>query len=97
MVMITVGIAEFKAKLSKYVERAQQGEEVVVTDRGRPVVTVNRVTDEPSEIDELVRKGIVSRVPDEVPDDFITGEGLVETDGPGLSEAVIEERREARY
>lgn len=96
MVMITVGIAEFKAKLSKYVERAQQGEEVVVTDRGRPVVTVNRVTDEPSEIDELVRKGIISRAPGEVSDDFFR-EGPVETDGPGLSEAVIEERREARY
>lgn len=96
MVMKTVGIAEFKAKLSEYIGLAQEGEEVVVTDRGRPVVTVNRVSDEANEIDELVRRGIATPPKGELPDDFFR-EGPVETDGPGLSEAVIEERREARY
>ena len=32
-----VGIRELKAKLSQYVERAAAGEEIVVTDRGKPV------------------------------------------------------------
>ena len=34
---MTVGIRELKAKLSEYVSRAANGEEIVVTDRGRPV------------------------------------------------------------
>lgn len=32
-----VGIRELKAKLSEYVARAASGEQIVVTDRGRPV------------------------------------------------------------
>ncbi|MCB0829081.1 MAG: type II toxin-antitoxin system prevent-host-death family antitoxin [Solirubrobacterales bacterium] len=92
-----MGIAEFKAKLSKYIERAQQGEEVVVTDRGRPVVTVNQIPDLSSEIEELVRAGIVTPPKGTLPDDFFTRERPPEIEGPGLSDAVIEERREARY
>lgn len=34
---MTVGIRELKAKLSEYVSRAANGEQVVITDRGRPV------------------------------------------------------------
>ena len=34
---MTVGIRELKAKLSEYVGRAANGEQIVVTDRGRPV------------------------------------------------------------
>jgi prevent-host-death family protein len=33
-----VGIREFKAKLSEYLDRAANGEDIIVTDRGRPVV-----------------------------------------------------------
>ena len=32
-----VGIRELKAKLSEYVSRAANGEQIVVTDRGKPV------------------------------------------------------------
>ena len=34
---MAVGIRELKAKLSEYVSRAANGEQIVVTDRGRPV------------------------------------------------------------
>lgn len=34
---MSVGIRELKAKLSEYVGRAASGEQIVVTDRGRPV------------------------------------------------------------
>ena len=37
---MVVGIRELKAKLSEYLTRAQAGEEVVVTDRGRPVARI---------------------------------------------------------
>ena len=32
-----VGVREFKAKLSDYLRRAAEGEDIVVTDRGHPV------------------------------------------------------------
>ena len=32
-----VGVRELKAKLSDYLGRAARGEEVIVTDRGRPI------------------------------------------------------------
>jgi prevent-host-death family protein len=37
---MNVGIRELKAHLSEYVARVAAGEEVVVTDRGRPVARV---------------------------------------------------------
>ncbi|MBI4310095.1 MAG: type II toxin-antitoxin system prevent-host-death family antitoxin [Candidatus Omnitrophica bacterium] len=35
--MTYVGIRQLKAQLSKYVRTARQGEEVVITDHGKPV------------------------------------------------------------
>ncbi len=34
---MNIGIRELKAKLSEYVSMAEQGRDIVVTDRGRPV------------------------------------------------------------
>lgn len=36
--MITIGMTEARASLSKLVERALAGEEIVITRRGKPVV-----------------------------------------------------------
>jgi prevent-host-death family protein len=35
--MTTVGIARLKAELSRYLAAAKQGQEVLITERGRPV------------------------------------------------------------
>ena len=40
LVSVTVGIREFRAQLSSYLERAKNGEEIIVTDRGEPIVCV---------------------------------------------------------
>ncbi|HUF97556.1 MAG TPA: type II toxin-antitoxin system prevent-host-death family antitoxin [Ilumatobacter sp.] len=34
---MNVGVRELKAKLSEYISMAEQGNDIVVTDRGRPV------------------------------------------------------------
>jgi prevent-host-death family protein len=55
-------ISELKAKLSEYIARVKRGEEVLVTERGRPVarlVPVSPVAAEDDRIRELVRRGIV--------------------------------------
>ena len=39
-----ISVREMKNNLSKYIKRAQAGEEVVITDRGRPVARLVSVT-----------------------------------------------------
>lgn len=58
--MRTAGIAELKAKLSEYLAFVRDGEEVVVTDRGRPIARISRAA--PAEthdawMAEMERKG----------------------------------------
>ncbi len=48
-----VGIRELKAKLSEYLGRAAGGEEVVVTDRGTPIVRLL-----PYEVSPTIQRGI---------------------------------------
>jgi|HubBroStandDraft_5_1064220.scaffolds.fasta_scaffold115534_2 prevent-host-death family protein len=38
--MILVGVTEFKKSLSSYVRRAQNGEIIVITNRGKPVAKI---------------------------------------------------------
>ncbi|HEY8695452.1 MAG TPA: type II toxin-antitoxin system prevent-host-death family antitoxin [Chloroflexota bacterium] len=40
-----VGIRELKAHLSEYIDKACQGEAVIVTDRGKPVVRFQPLSD----------------------------------------------------
>ena len=60
--MISVGVKELKNHLSEYLRKVRQGERVVVTDRGRPVVAISRVEEE-VEADsawKLVAQGLAS-------------------------------------
>ena len=42
---MNVGIRELKAHLSEYVRRAEAGEHIVVTDRGKPVAQLSALDD----------------------------------------------------
>jgi len=57
--MTQVGIRELRDHLSRYLERVQAGEEVVVTDRGRAVCRVLPMEGERT-IDRLIREGTVT-------------------------------------
>ncbi len=54
-----VGIRELRDQLSKWVARARKGEEVVITDRGKPVARLVPVDGE-SNFDRLVREGVIT-------------------------------------
>lgn len=41
--MGTVGVKELKNRLTQYLRRAKQGEEVVVTERGRPIALIRPI------------------------------------------------------
>ena len=54
-----VGIRELKNQLSRYLERVRDGDEVVVTDRGRAIARVVPFGDE-RVLDRLVAEGVVT-------------------------------------
>jgi prevent-host-death family protein len=53
---VIVGVRELKQSLSRVIDRAAAGEEVVVTERGRPKVRIVAVTDA-SALDQGVADG----------------------------------------
>jgi len=85
-----VGIRELRADLSRWVKRARAGEEVVVTDRGKPVARLVPVDGE-RKIDRLIREGVVTPAPRPWKGPLpkpITIEGV-----ESLSEIVLRDRR----
>ena len=54
-----VGVRELRDNLSRYLDRVQEGEEVVVTDRGRAIARVLPISGERI-LDRLVREGRVT-------------------------------------
>lgn len=60
--MTRVGVARLKAQLSRYLEAAKRGNEVVVTERGRPVarlVALRGADRAESRRQRLVRAGVI--------------------------------------
>jgi prevent-host-death family protein len=69
--MRSAGIAELKAGFSEYLARVKAGEEILVTEHGRPVARIVPLSAaETPGVEELVRAGIL-RAPDQpLGDDF---------------------------
>jgi prevent-host-death family protein len=59
-VVAEAGVRDLRDHLSRYLERVQAGEELTVTDRGRPIARLVPV-DEPRPFDRLVAEGLVTR------------------------------------
>ncbi|MDO8682271.1 MAG: type II toxin-antitoxin system prevent-host-death family antitoxin [Armatimonadota bacterium] len=97
--MRTAAIAKLKAGLSGYLESVKAGEQVVVTDRGRPVALIIPIDPNISEDDrraERVAKGLVRPGRGPITDDMIRGTAV-----PGLSledavRVVLEDREESQ-
>ena len=56
---LEVGIRELKNGLSKYLDRVRAGEEVIVTDRGRPVARLSSIDAAEDRLANLVAAGVV--------------------------------------
>jgi prevent-host-death family protein len=55
----TVGIAELRQNLSKYLRKVAEGERLVVTDRNRPVAELGPPPRTGSRLDQLIAEGKV--------------------------------------
>lgn len=92
-------VSELKASLSRYIARVKRGEEVVVTERGKPVaklVPMPRADDADMErLRELEQRGVLTVGAGPLPEEFWT-RLLPEDPGDTVLEALLEERREGR-
>jgi prevent-host-death family protein len=52
-------VRELKNNLSRYLGRVQDGEEVIVTDRGKPVARLTTIDRSTDRLAELTRAGVV--------------------------------------
>ena len=86
--MAEAGIRVLRDHLSRYLERVQAGEELTVTDRGRPIARLIPV-DMPRPFDRLVAEGLVTPA---VTRDRHRPQTRVVADGR-VSELVVEQRR----
>jgi prevent-host-death family protein len=93
--MLRVGIRALKARLSEFVQRAANGETIVVTERGRPVAELvpHRSTELPGRLAELVRRGEVTLATKAPGIPRVRGRMRA---GASLSAVVVEERRHER-
>jgi prevent-host-death family protein len=61
MYMNTVGIAELRQNLSRYLRRVASGERLIVTDHNRPVAELGPPPSTGADLDRLIAAGRVSR------------------------------------
>jgi prevent-host-death family protein len=57
----TVGVAELRQNLSRYLRRVEGGERLLVTDRNRPVAELGPPPSTGAALDRLIAEGRVSR------------------------------------
>ena len=55
----TVGVRELKNQLSNFLDRVKAGEEITVTEHGRPIARLTAVGRDADRIAELIATGIV--------------------------------------
>jgi prevent-host-death family protein len=92
--MIKAGIRDTKNNLSRYLAKVKAGEEVIITERGRPVARIIR-EDQGSRsiraaLSPLIERGLIA-----LPSRRLEKEKLLtlQASGKSVSEMVIEDRR----
>ena len=98
--MTTASITEAKTNLSKLIKKVRHGESVLILDRDVPVARLEPLPPGSQEGDdarlaELERRGLLKRGTGKLPKDFFKLPRLKFK--KSLVEAVLEERREARW
>ncbi len=91
-------ISILKAQLSRYLDAVKAGEEIIVTERGRPIARLSMIEhfEDPSgRVAQLVREGRLRPPSHPLPDVFGKSCRLNDPQGRGL-DLLLEERREGR-
>lgn len=54
---VEVGIRDLKSQLSKYIDRVQKGDEIIVTEHGKPVARISPVSESKLILERLIAEG----------------------------------------
>ena len=93
--MSTVGVKELKNRLTHYLRRTKQGEEVIVTDRGSPIAQIqpirsgDKAASREAKLGRLAAQGAVA-LPTQKP---LKRVRLVNISGKPISKAIVKDRR----
>lgn len=89
-------VTELKARLSEYLRAVKTGEEVLVTERSKPIARLVPLppSSASDELDELERAGLLRRGKGRLPDDFFDRPRVKDPDGL-LLKALLDEREHA--
>lgn len=93
--MSRVGVKELKNRLTHYLRRTKQGEEVIITERGKPIALIQpiqsaeRVMSLDARLARLAAQGLVS-LPTHKP---LKRVRLAKVSGPPISKIIVEDRR----
>jgi len=93
--MSTVGVKELKNRLTQYLRRTKQGEEVVVTERGKPIAIIQPIQSPgpvvslQARLAKLAARGLLT-LPTRRP---LKRVRKVRVSGPPISRTILEDRR----
>lgn len=93
--MGTVGVKELKNRLTQYLRRTKQGEEVVVTERGKPIAVIQPIQSAApvaslqARLARLAAQGLVAQ-PTREP---LRRVRMVRVSGRPISRTILEDRR----
>jgi prevent-host-death family protein len=93
--MSTVGVKELKNRLTHYLRRTKQGEEVIVTERGTPIALIQPIKSAEKAVSlearlaRLAAQGVVA-LPTRKP---LSRVRLVKVSGEPISKTIVEDRR----
>ena len=97
--MKSAAVSKLKAALSEYLARVKAGEEVIVTERGRPIAKIvplpREATTESARLLHLARAGLIRIGSGKLPDDFWKMPRPKDPEG-SVRKALLEERAEER-
>ncbi len=92
--MSTVGVKELKNRLTYYLRRTKQGEEIIVTERGKPIALIQRIQSaeqaatREARLASLAARGMVT-LPTRKLNKRIRP---VKVAGPPISQSILEDR-----
>lgn len=98
VIMKTASISTLKARLSEFLAAVREGQDVLVTDRGRPIARITPVRDREQaqgRRDLLIRSGRLRPPQRRAPKDLYARDLPADPKGRALA-ALLEERREGR-
>jgi prevent-host-death family protein len=96
--MRTASVSKLKASLSAYLHYVMQGEEVMITDRGRPIARLTSIRfppGSPEHMEDLVRRGVVRMGTGKLPKGFWSRPRPKVPSGVAVK-AILDEREESQ-